>query len=70
MQPDETVSRGSESSRKDTLSDAEVLEKLAQAEAAYEAYLTQAELARYRAPPDVPYEPKYDWATPMTLVTY
>ena len=71
MGPNEGSSGKSEDARQERLSEAEVLQLLSGASVEYEAYLSQAELAAvYRPSAELVYEPKYDWNTPMTLVTY
>lgn len=70
MERQETTSERSDSSKRSRLSDAKVLDMLAEAEAEYEAYVALSKISAYRVPAEKAYEPKYDWSTPMTLVTY
>lgn len=70
MERQETISERSDSSQRSRLTDAEVLDMLAEAEAEYEAYVALSKISAYRVPAEKVYEPKYDWSTPMTLVTY
>ena len=39
-------------------------------EAEYEAYVALSKVLAGQVPAGNVYEPKYDWSTPMTLVTY
>ena len=70
MERDDTTSARSDCSRRGSLTDAEVLEMLAEAAAEYEAYVALSKMPTYRVPAEKTYEPKYDWRTPLTLVTY
>lgn len=70
MARQETTSERSDSSDRSRLTDAEVLDILAEAEAEYEAYVSLSKISAYRVPAEKVHEPKYDWSTPMTLVTY
>ena len=70
MKRDETISVRNAPTQRSSLTDAEVLEMLAKAEAEYEAYVALSKMSAYRVPAGKTYEPKYDWSTPMTLVTY
>lgn len=70
MEREETTSGSNDSSQRNSLTDAQVLDMLAEAEAEYEAYVALSKFSAYRVPEEKLYEPKYDWSTPMTLVTY
>ena len=70
MEREKTISGRSDSSKRNSLTDAEVLDMLAEAEAEYEAYVGLSKISASRVPAEKIYEPKYDWSTPMTLVTY
>lgn len=70
MEREETTSGSNDSSQRNSLTDAQVLDMLAEAEAEYEAYVALSKISAYRVPAEKLHEPKYDWSTPMNLVTY
>ena len=70
MEREDTNSVRNDSYQRSSLTEAEVLELLAEAEADYDAYVALSKLSAYRVPAGKIYEPKYDWSTPMTLVIY
>lgn len=67
MERQKTISGRGDSSQRTI---AEVLDMLADAEAESEAYVALSKISAYRVPAEKVYEPKHDWSTPMTLVTY
>ena len=70
MERQKTISGRSDSSHSTIATYAEVLDMLVEAEAEYEAYVALSKISAYRVPAGKVYEPRYDWSTPMTLVTY
>lgn len=70
MERQKTISRKKRLLPETIPTDAEVLDILAEAEAECEAYVALSKISAYRVPAEKVYEPKYDWNTAMTLVTY
>lgn len=70
MERKKTTSGRSDSSQGITPGDAQVLDMLAEAEARYEAYVALSKISAHPVPAEKICESKYDWSTPMTLVTY